>query len=284
MQNRRTFGVIGAMDSEIRRLLEQAADGWQTETRAGLTFYSGMRAGQRIVVVKCGVGKVNAARCAQLLIDVYAPDYVINTGIAGGLSHGLRVGDIVAGAELLQHDFDVTAFGHARGNLCEGDDTKPTVFRSDAQLLALLEGVSVAPDCRILAGRIATGDVFISSQAAKQQLVEEFQADAAEMRAAPSRRPPRRTPCRFSCCGPSRIWRTGRLRRRLTRLNRRRPTALRRFCWRSSTRWAGKTEYAPGKQRFPGAFCLIPGRRPHSGRTGLLRRTGFPSAACGTFR
>lgn len=181
MQNRRTFGVIGAMDSEIRRLLEQAADGWQTETRAGLTFYSGVRAGQRIVVVKCGVGKVNAARCAQLLIDAYAPDYVINTGIAGGLSHGLRVGDIVAGAELLQHDFDVTAFGHARGNLCEGDDTKPTVFRSDAQLLALLEGVSAAPDCRILAGRIATGDVFISSQAAKQQLVEEFQADAAEM-------------------------------------------------------------------------------------------------------
>ena len=95
MKHELTFGIIGAMDSEIRRLLE-AADDWQTQDRAGLTFYAGTRAGQRLVLVKSGIGKVNAARCAQILLDCYAPDYLINTGIAGG-----DVGYILARCGLL---------------------------------------------------------------------------------------------------------------------------------------------------------------------------------------
>lgn len=181
MRSEPVFGVIGAMDSEIRQLLSHEQCAWQTEQHAGLTFYAGQYAGKRLVVVKCGIGKVYAARCAQALIDYYQPDYLVNTGIAGGLSAGLRVGDIVAGAELVQHDFDVTAFGHVRGNLCMGDDTKPTIFRSDERLLSLVKAANSDQSYRVLPGRIATGDVFVSSQSAKQQLVEEFQADAAEM-------------------------------------------------------------------------------------------------------
>ena len=184
MKHELTFGIIGAMDSEIRRLLEAAND-WQTQDRAGLTFYAGTRAGQRLVLVKSGIGKVNAARCAQILLDCYAPDYLINTGIAGGLSQGLGVGDVVVGAELVQHDFDVTAFGHARGYLCTGeDDTKPTVFRSDEQLVSLVADLAVDAPYTIRRGRIATGDAFISSRAAKAELSSLFAADAAEMEGA----------------------------------------------------------------------------------------------------
>ncbi len=182
-----TFGIIGAMDSEIKRLLEAPAM-WQAHERAGLRFYLGTLGAQQLVVVKSGVGKVNAARCAQLLIDTYAPDYLFNTGIAGGLSPALRVGDIVVGAELVQHDFDVTAFGYARGYVCTGDDgARPTIFCSDERLVRLAaetaqqDGPAAG---RIVRGRIATGDIFVSSRQQKLALIEQFGADAAEMEGA----------------------------------------------------------------------------------------------------
>lgn len=176
-----TLGVIGAMDSEIRRLLEKMGE-CQTQQRYGLCFYLGTLAGQRLVLVKSGIGKVMAARCAQILIDCYQPDYLVNTGVAGGLSERLRVGDIVLGAELVQHDFDVTAFGYARGNLCDREhENEPTYFRSDAHLMELARQTG---EGRILPGRIATGDVFVSSRAAKRAITDAFAADAAEMEGA----------------------------------------------------------------------------------------------------
>ena len=130
----RLIGIIGAMDSELETLLAAMTEKKQ-ETLYGLTFTTGTLDGCAVVLVKAGIGKVNAARCTQLLIDRFSPSAIVNTGIAGGLAPGLSVGDVVVAAGVLQHDFDVTAFGHAKGYLCTGgDDTAATVFPADEAL------------------------------------------------------------------------------------------------------------------------------------------------------
>ena len=118
----RLIGIIGAMDSELETLLAAMTEKKQ-ETLYGLTFTTGTLDGCAVVLVKAGIGKVNAARCTQLLIDRFSPSAIVNTGIAGGLAPGLSVGDVVVAAGVLQHDFDVTAFGHAKGYLCTGSST-----------------------------------------------------------------------------------------------------------------------------------------------------------------
>lgn len=178
-----TFGVIAAMDSEIAQLHSRLEDPEQTEA-CGLTFFRGRLAENTVVLVKSGVGKVNAARCAQILIDRFQPDYVINTGIAGGVGKGLSVADVVIGTELIQHDFDVTAFGRVKGSLySDGDPDHPTVFRSDEALAAGFRRAaeSLIDAVRVKAGRIATGDQFIAAAEAKRELAESFGALAAEM-------------------------------------------------------------------------------------------------------
>lgn len=182
MKDNATFGVIGAMSIEIENLRAALSD---VETReiAGLTFYSGTLGRHRVVLVQSGIGKVNAARCTQILIDRYAPDYLINTGIAGGVGKGLAVADVVIGTELVQHDFDVTFFGYARGNLCAGKDGKPTVFTSDAALVERFRAAAetLVEPARVKTGRIATGDQFVADRALKHDIAGTFGAIAAEM-------------------------------------------------------------------------------------------------------
>lgn len=104
-----------------------------------------------------------------------------------GIDPGLSAGDIVIGTELLQHDFDVTAFGHAKGYLCTGTDhNSPTVFYADEGLTDALESTAISqfPEKRIGRGRIATGDLFVSDSGKKQELWETFKASAAEMEGA----------------------------------------------------------------------------------------------------
>ena len=183
MKDTTTFGVIGAMESEVARLRAALADA-ETQEYSGVTFHSGTLGARRVVLARCGVGKVNAARCAQIMIDRYSPDCIVNTGIAGGVGAGLAIADVVVGTELVQHDFDVTALGCARGNLCEPEhrDT-PTVFRSDAALAAAFRKAAEAlvGAARVKTGRIATGDLFVASAEAKRDLAETFGALAAEM-------------------------------------------------------------------------------------------------------
>ena len=138
------------------------------------------------MVVQCGIGKVNAARITQALIDRFDPCAVVNSGVAGGVGEGLRVGDIVIGAGLVQHDFDVTALGYAKGYLFEGEKDRPTVFRSDPALIAALKSAAAgaAPDCGVREGVIASGDLFVAKAETKRELRERFGAVAAEMEGA----------------------------------------------------------------------------------------------------
>ena len=184
--NRKIIGVIGAMESEIRHLREKM-ESPITESRAGLTFYRGNVGKNELVLVQSGVGKVNAARTAQVLIDRYAPDYLINTGIAGGLGDGLHVGDFVIGAELVQHDFDLTKFGYPKGVVPGfGDGKSPFRFQADTGLvdaffgsaLQYLSGENVRKGC------IASGDVFVADAEMKGQIKQLFSADAVEMEGA----------------------------------------------------------------------------------------------------
>ena len=177
MKNK-VFGVIGAMESEVAQL-HAALGNMETAEHSGLTFYSGTMGENRVVLVKCGIGKVNAARCTQILIDKYAPDYIVNTGIAGGIGEGLAVADVVIGAELVQHDFDAVAFGYARGNICDPThrDT-PSVFCSDKALIEAFcaAAASVIDAKRVKAGRIATGDCFVCDSETKRRIRAEFDA------------------------------------------------------------------------------------------------------------
>ena len=170
------IGVIGAMDSELAALIAALTQPAQ-ETVQGLVFRTGRLGAREVVLVRCGIGKVSAARCTQVLIDRFAPGAVINTGIAGGLASGLAVGDIVVADGLVQHDFDAAPIGFVRGCVCMGDPGAPTV----SALLARTAGNAIGAQ-RVHRGLIATGDQFISGAAAKAAIRRAFPAAmAAEM-------------------------------------------------------------------------------------------------------
>ena len=183
MSSKQPVGVIGAMDSELSSLIA-ALKGREDRTLHGLVFYTGTLEDSPVVLVKCGVGKVNAARTAQVLIDAFAPRALINTGIAGGVAPGLSVGDAVVADGLVQHDFDVTAFGHAKGYLCTGgDSSRPTVFVPDQKVQDSLFQAACAllGEGHVHRGTVATGDQFISGRESKAAIWEQFHASAAEM-------------------------------------------------------------------------------------------------------
>ena len=186
MNNKKTIGIIGAMDSEIA-MFSKKLHNIQTVNKSGLTFFIGVIGEYKGVIVKSGVGKVNAALCTQILIDQFTPDYIVNTGIAGGIASGLSIGDVIIGIEFVQHDFDVTAFGHAKGYLCNDENpAQPTVFHADARLVYALENAAIRKlsSAHIRKGRIATGDIFVSSTERKREIRKEFNALAAEMEGA----------------------------------------------------------------------------------------------------
>ena len=183
MSSKKPVGIIAAMDSELAGLVS-ALEQPRQQALWGLTFYTGLLSGRQVVLVKCGVGKVNAARTAQILIDRFELHALLNSGIAGGIGPGLSVGDAVVADGLVQHDFDVTAFGHAKGYLCTGgDDSRPTVFQPDPAVQSALRRAAeqVLGAEHVHTGLIATGDQFISGPDSKAAIRAEFSATAAEM-------------------------------------------------------------------------------------------------------
>jgi adenosylhomocysteine nucleosidase len=180
------LGIIGAMDSEVANLIARMEQVTYCE-KAGRRFAVGTLAGKEVVVVQSGIGKVAAAITAQMLIDTFGVDGLLNTGMAGGLAARLAVKDLVIATAALQHDFDITAFGHARGFMYGEDDQKPTLFVADKALCekARQAAETVLPTgSKAIDGVVASGDIFVDDSALKAQLRDGFGAAAAEMEGA----------------------------------------------------------------------------------------------------
>ena len=168
------IGIIGAMEEEVAALKSEMADAKVTEF-ASMTFYKGTLCGKDTVVVRSGIGKVNAAICAQILVDKFGVDTLINTGIAGSLDARIDIGDMVISTDAVHHDMDATIFGDAIGQVPRMDTR---TFPADPHLveLAVKANEKANPQIHTFTGRVASGDQFISSGEVKARIVENFQA------------------------------------------------------------------------------------------------------------
>ena len=176
------IGIIGAMEEEVEKLIAQT-DVTVTENVAGMEFRKGRLGGTEVVIVRSGMGKVNAAMCAQILISRYNATHLINTGFAGSLSNDLSIGDIVISSEAVQHDFDVSPIGFKKG---EVPFTGLVAFTADDEVVKTACKVmsEALPDVRIIPGRICSGDQFISDKKAKDRICSEFGGLCCEMEGA----------------------------------------------------------------------------------------------------
>ena len=127
------LGIIGAMDEEISKIKELMNDVTVT-TKASMDYYKGTIFGKDVVVVRSGIGKVNAGICTQILVDEYKIDAVVNTGIAGSLNADINIGDIVLSTDALQHDMDATGFGYEPGVIPRMEQS---LFAADEKLRKL---------------------------------------------------------------------------------------------------------------------------------------------------
>ena len=169
------IGILGAMDQEVA-LLQASLDNPEVVEWKHLTFYTGSLHGVEVVVVKCGIGKVAAAVATTALVDRFAPDYVVNTGSAGGFDTDLNIGDLVIATSVLHHDIDITHFGYALGQAAG----MPATYESDETLiLAAEQAAEQSLDVTTKRGLICTGDSFVGSDEAAARLREAFPTMAA---------------------------------------------------------------------------------------------------------
>lgn len=175
-------GIIGAMELEVSSLKGQLS-GCKISKKAGMEFCEGKIGGVDVVVVRCGIGKVNAALCVQILCDDHHVTHVINTGIAGSLNNDLNIGDILISRDAVHHDVDVTIFSYKKG---EVPQLGVREFPADGHLIDAAERAirENQPDLNYRVGRVASGDQFISSSEVKERIISEFEADCAEMEGA----------------------------------------------------------------------------------------------------
>ncbi len=174
-----TIAVIGAMDVEINEILSNLSN-TKSIQQNDFNITVGDFGKYRIVLSKSGVGKVCAATTTQFIIDKYKPIYIINIGIAGSLSKDLKAGDTIIAEKMVQHDFDVTVFGHPKGYMDNGiEPDKPTIYYSDKNLITQFN-----KNNKLKTGTIATGDEFVTDLNLKNQIRKEFKADAVDMESA----------------------------------------------------------------------------------------------------
>jgi adenosylhomocysteine nucleosidase len=173
------IGIIGAMEIEVASIIEKI-ENVQEQTYSGISFFSGELCGVQIVAAQCGIGKVNAAVCAQTMILKFAPQIIINTGVAGALSPAVKIHDIVIATHAVQHDLDLTPVGVEKGHIAELNERfipcAPAVI-TQLQSAAKKFGT-------FHTGIIATGDQFINCAAVKNQISQTFSALACEMEGA----------------------------------------------------------------------------------------------------
>jgi len=176
------LGIIGAMDVEVAEV-KKTMDNVTVETIAAMDFYRGILKGKEAVVVRSGIGKVNAAVCTQILADHYHVTAVINTGIAGSLKNEINIGDVVLSTDTVHHDMDATGFGYPAGQIPQ---MKEFAFRADERLRNLAEECcrEVNPDIGVFTGRVVSGDQFISDRVKKQWISQTFGGFCTEMEGA----------------------------------------------------------------------------------------------------
>ena len=177
------IGIICAMQIEADGILALAQN-TREETINDLRFISGTLNGKEIVTVVCGVGKVNAAMCAVTLINRYAPELVINSGVAGALSPLVSIGDMVIATKTVEHDMNTTALGDKQGEI-SFPDGKVTYFVCDKNASSLLaECARKLPETKTAQGIIASGDIFVSDRRKRLLINDRFGAVACEMEGA----------------------------------------------------------------------------------------------------
>ena len=162
----KTYGIITAMQEE-KQEIENIMENIEKIEIYNLSFIKGKINNSKVVLVESGVGKVNAARTTQILIDNFNIEAVINVGSAGAANNKLNIGDIVIGKSLVQHDFDITAFGHPKGYISNAGQ----YFNSDNQLIEQMKKAMKKLDnidFNILIGRIASGDIFCTDMNMKE--------------------------------------------------------------------------------------------------------------------
>ena len=179
------IGIIGAMNTEVETLISALTDKQETVI-AGSHFFSGKLGSADAVVVMCGIGKVAAAICAQALIDRFRPDVLVNTGVAGGVADGLAQGDLVIATDAVQHDFDLSLFGYAKGYMpvWGRDKDRPSPFPADEALAEKLIAAAQELGYHAIRGRVVSGDIFVADPVLKSSLATDFAASAAEMEGA----------------------------------------------------------------------------------------------------
>ena len=169
------FGIIGAMPSELKDIQAAQADPVKSEI-AGYTFYESLHGENKIITVCCGIGKVNAAVCTQILIDQFHVEKIINTGIAGGMKREIAVLEIVISTSVLPHDLDAHFL----------NDYPPyhAEFEADPDLQELARKICNEMGITYHAGRIVSGDAFITDSAVKARLMGQYNPYAVDMETA----------------------------------------------------------------------------------------------------
>lgn len=168
------IAIIGAMKPEIT-LLRNKIDNCQPRSLQGFEIYTGQLNGVEVALLQSGIGKVSAAISTSLLLNHYQPNYVINTGSAGGLASNLKIGDIVVSKEVCYHDVDVTAFDHKLGQIpgC------PATFTADNRLITSAEKGIEQLALPARSGLICSGDAFINGAEPLERLKKHFPAAIA---------------------------------------------------------------------------------------------------------
>lgn len=174
------YGIIFAMEEELVEL-KKFLKIEKEYTIFDLHFYEGTIHDKYCILVRCGVGKVNAARTTQLLIDNFKVDFILNIGVAGGIDERLRVGDIVIGESLVQHDFDITAFDHEKGYIPEVG--KPFI-EADEYLIRNAKSSFEEINANVFVGVIASGDIFCTDTNMSLKINKKFNALCTEMEGA----------------------------------------------------------------------------------------------------
>ena len=174
------IGIIAAMDSEVRDIKSAMEDGIKIH-HGGMTFFKGKLHQKEVIAVKSGVGKVNAAMCTQILIDVFKVNTLIHVGVAGAVHPDLEIGDIVISEDSCQYDMDARAFGHPRGEIPNMDTT---FFKADPTLIKLAETAAQELNVNYRIGRVMTADLGVDSHKLKEELRQEFGGLCVEMEGA----------------------------------------------------------------------------------------------------